>query len=188
MGTLQGTYVFEVPFGRGRSFGSGIPKALDYVIGGWQLAGNLVWAAGNPFTVYSGRNTFSNVVQSTADCNGCTRNIGQVVQEGSPGTTNYLFSAETRALFSTPAAGTNGNTGRNFFLRPNYFQTDLAVSKKLRITERFNLDLRLEISNLLNNVAFDNPTAVVTLSTFGRLRDSVISGSRKMQLGIKLNF
>lgn len=185
---LQATYVYELPFGRGKSFGSGIPRALDYVIGGWQLAGNLVWAAGNPFTVYSGRNTFSNVVQSTADCTGCTRNIGQVVQEGSPGTTNFLFSAATRALFSTPAAGTNGNTGRNFFLRPNYFQTDLAVSKKLRMTERFNLDLRLEISNLLNNVAFDNPTATISLSTFGRLRDTVISGSRKMQLGIKLNF
>lgn len=185
---LQATYVFELPFGRGRSFGSGIPRSLDYVIGGWQLAGNLVWAAGNPFTVYSGRNTFSNVVQSTANCNGCTRNIGQVVQEGTPGTTNFLFSAASRALFSPTAAGSNGNTGRNFFLRPNYFQTDLAVSKKLRMTERFNLDLRLEISNLLNNVAFDNPTAVFTSNIFGRLRDTVISGSRKMQLGIKLNF
>jgi hypothetical protein len=186
--SLQATYVYELPFGRGRTFGSDIPKVLDYIVGGWQLAGNVLWTAGSPFTVYSGRNTFSNVVQSTANCNGCTRNIGQLAQEGSPGTTNFWFDTATRGLFSTPPAGENGNTGRNFFIKPNYFQTDLAVSKKFRITERFNLDLRIDAKNLLNNPSFDNPTAVVTSTIFGRIRDSVISGSRKMQISAKLNF
>lgn len=184
---FQGTYVYELPFGRGRMFGSDMPAILDYIIGGWQLAGNVLWTSGSPFTVYSGRSTFSNVVNSTADCNGCTRNIGQLIQELG---TNYWFSSDTRALFSVPAAGTVGNTGRNFFVKPNYFQTDLAVSKKFRITERFNFDIRLDIKNLLNNPSFDNPNANLTSTTapFGRIRDSVISGSRKMQISGKLNF
>jgi len=183
--SLQATYVYEVPIGRGRTFASGIPKVIDYIIGGWQLAGNLLWTSGNPFTVYSGVNSFSNVVQSTANCNGCTRNIGSLIQESG---TNYWFSAETRALFSRPETGESGNTGRNFFLKPNYFQTDLAVSKKFSVTERFNLDLRLDARNLTNTPSFDNPTAVINSSTFGRIRDSVTSSSRKMQLSLKLNF
>jgi hypothetical protein len=185
---LQGTYVYELPFGRKRQFGSDMPKVLDYIVGGWQLAGNILWTSGSPFTVYSGRGTFTNVVNSTADCNGCTRNIGQVVQEGSPGTTVYWFDLATRNLFKTPDAGSMGNTGRNFFVKPTYFQTDLAVSKNLRLTERFNLDLRVDIRNLTNHPSFDNPTANITSGTFGRIRDSVISGSRKMQISAKLHF
>ncbi len=54
---LQATYVYELPFGKGRMFGSNIPRVLDYVIGGWQIAGNVLWTSGRPFTVYSGANT-----------------------------------------------------------------------------------------------------------------------------------
>ncbi len=185
--SFQATYVYELPLGRGRLFASDVPKAIDYLIGGWQLAGNVLWTSGSPFTVFSGRSTFSNAVNSTANCNGCTRNIGQLVQESG---TNFWFDLATRNLFGTPDAGTNGNTGRNFFIKPNYFQTDLAVSKKFTITERFNLDLRLDARNLLNNPVFDNPNANInnTAAPFGRIRDSVISNSRKMQISLKLNF
>jgi hypothetical protein len=183
---LQGTYVVELPFGRGKMFGSGIPKALDYVLGGWQLAGNVLWSSGSPFTVYSGVNTFNSVVQSTADCNGCSRDIGRLVQENG---TNYWFDAETRARFSVPAIGSNGNTGRNFFIKPRIFVTDASISKKFTLTERFNFDLRLDAKNLTNNPSFDNPGASLgTPATFGRIRDSVISSSRKMQVSVKLNF
>jgi hypothetical protein len=182
---FQATYVYELPLGRGRTFGSDIPRALDYVIGGWQVAGNILWTSGSPFTVYSGSNTFSNVVQSTADCNGCTRDIGKLVQESG---TNFWFDETTRGLFSVPATGSNGNTGRNFFVKPRYFQTDLSVSKNIRVTERFNFDVRLDARNLTNNPSFDNPTAVINSPIFGRIRDSVISGSRKMQVSLKLNF
>ena len=185
---FQGTYVYELPFGKGRMFGSNMPRALDYIVGGWQLAGNVLWTSGQPFTVYSGQNTFSNVVQSTANCNGCSRDIGKLVQEGTPGTTNFWFDTATRALFSRPGPGQFGNTGRNFFLKPRYFQTDLSVSKNFRLTERYNFDVRLDARNLTNNPSFDNPTAVITSSIFGRIRDSVTSGSRKMQVSVKFNF
>lgn len=183
--SLQGTYVFELPFGRGRRFGSEMPHVLDYIAGGWQLAGNLVLSSGRPFTVYSGVNTFSSVVQSTVNCNGCPRNLGSVVQESG---TNYFFTAEQRALFSPPAPGSNGNTGRNYFIGPRFFQTDLAVSKKFRINERFNFDLRLDARNVTNTPSFDAPTATLTLSTFGRIRDGVVSDARRMQVSLKLNF
>ena len=182
---LQATYVYELPFGRGKMFGSGIPKVLDYIIGGWQLAGNVLWSSGRPFTVYSGANTFSNVNQSTANCTGCSPYMGRLIQENG---TNYWFSAEQRAMFSIPDVGDIGNTGRNFFRTPRYFATDAAISKKFRVTERFNFDLRLDAKNLTNTPSFDNPTAVVTSPIFGRIRDSVTSSSRKLQVSVKLNF
>jgi hypothetical protein len=183
---LQATYVYELPFGRGRTFGSGMPKALDYIIGGWQLAGNVLWNSGRPFTVYAGANTFTNVIQSTANCNGCKPYMGRLIQESG---TNYWFSAEQRALFSIPDPGEIGNTGRNFFRTPRYFATDAAISKKIRMTERYSLDLRLDVKNLTNNPSFDNPNATLNgTAPFGRIRDSVTSSARKMQVSAKFNF
>jgi hypothetical protein len=87
---FQATYTYDLPFGRGRRFGSGIPKLVDYVIGGWQTAGTILSMSGRPFTVYSGINTVSNVVQSTADCANCSRHLGSLVLER-----NYLRGART---------------------------------------------------------------------------------------------
>ncbi|MDQ6787904.1 MAG: TonB-dependent receptor, partial [Acidobacteriota bacterium] len=184
---LQATYVYELPLGRGKMFGSGLPRALDYVVGGWQLAGNLIWASGRPFTVYSGANTFSNAVQSTADCIDCSKHLGHLIQENG---TNYWFSADDRTRFSIPALGSIGNTGRNYFISPRYFQTDASLSKKFKLTERFNFDLRLDAKNLTNNPSFDIPGYVLppVSTTFGRIRDSVVSNARRMQVSVKLNF
>jgi hypothetical protein len=182
---FQGTYTYDLPFGQGRSFGGGMPKALDYVLGGWMTGGTLVWASGRPFTVYSGLNTVSNVVQSTADCGSCTRDIGRLVIESNK---NFWFDSATRALFAPPAPGSIGNTGRNFFLAPPYFQWDASLSKKFRFTERVNFELRAEARNVLNNPSFDNPTAVINSGTFGRINDSVTNNARRIQWVGRLNF
>ncbi len=111
--------------------------------------------------------------------------MGNLVQENG---TNYWFDTAQRAMFSIPDPGEIGNTGRNFFITPRYFATDAAISKKFRVSERFNLDLRVDAKNLTNNPSFDNPTATFTSPTFGRIRDSVTSSSRKLQVSLKLNF
>jgi Carboxypeptidase regulatory-like domain/TonB-dependent Receptor Plug Domain len=182
---FQGTYTYELPFGTGRTFLSHMPKVVDQVLGGWETAGTVLWMSGRPFTVYSGINTVSNVVQSTADCNGCSRNSGQLVLETGR---NFWFDQATRSQFAAPAPGSIGNTGRNFFLAPNYFQWDASLAKKFRITERVSFDIRLDARNVLNNPSFDNPTAVITSTIFGRINDSVTNNARRIQLSGKLSF
>jgi hypothetical protein len=182
---LQATYVAEIPIGKGRWIGSDMPTALDWVVGGWQLAGTVLWASGRPFTVYSGLNTFSNVNQSFANCNGCSRNLGSLVERNG---TNYWFSEAAQAMFSQPAPGELGNTGRNYFIGPRTFQTDISLSKKFRFTESVNFELRADARNLTNNASFGLPTATFNSSVFGRIRDSVTSFARRIQLSGKLNF
>ncbi len=180
-----GTYVWEIPVGRDRWLGREMNKALDLLIGGWQLAGTVQWTSGRPFTVYSGVNTFNNIVSSTADCNGCSRDIGNLILENG---LNFWFDAATRGLFTSPAAGSIGNTGRNFFIAPPYFQTDASLSKKFKINERMSFDLRFDAKNLLNHPSFDNPTAVYTSAIFGRINDSVTNAARRIQVSGKFNF
>src|SRR6185503_287126 len=182
---FQGTYTYELPFGKDRKFLSGIPTVVDHIIGGWQMSGTVIWMSGRPFTVYSGINSLSSVVQSTADCNGCTRNSGSLVLESGR---NFWFDAATRSQFAAPVPGSIGNTGRNFFLAPNYFQWDSSLSKKFKITEQVSFDLRLDARNVLNNPSFDNPTAVITSTIFGRINDSVTNNARRIQVSGKVSF
>lgn len=186
---FTGYAIYDLPFGRNQRFGANAPAFLNRIIEGWNVNGVLTLSSGRPFTVYSGSNQLSNIVQSTADCNGCSRNMGKVDPRSStfagvPG----FFTAAQIAKFSQPAAGSIGNTGRNYFNGPGRYNLDMAFLKKTTISEGINLELRLEIFNLTNTPVFGFPTAVITSTTFGRIRDGIVNESRKIRLGAKINF
>jgi len=182
---LQAYYVIDLPFGKGRRFASEIPTALDLIIGGWQIAGTFNLASGRPFTVYSGLNTFSNVVSSTANCNNCPRDLGALIQRNG---TNYFFTEEAASRFSIPAPGELGNTERNQFTGPRQFQTNVSLSKKFKFTERYSFDLRVDALNVTNTPVFGFPTTSLTSSAFGEIRDNVNSLARRLQFSGKFNF
>jgi hypothetical protein len=188
---FQGTYVYELPFGKEKWLATN-NKVIDYIVGGWQLAGTIVWMSGRPFTVYSGSNTVSNVVQATANCTNCPRDLGQLVLENGR---NFWFDAAARTMFGTnvpgsaiPLPGQLGNTGRNYFIAPIYFQTDASLSKKFKLTEKLNFDFRVDAKNLTKNPSFDNPTALITSGTWGRINDTVTNNARRIQFSGKINF
>ncbi len=185
---FQATYVYELPFGSGKSFSSG-SKAVNYVIGGWQVSGTTLWQSGRPFTVYSGANTVSSVIQSPANCNGCSSNMGKVVVENG---INYYFTAAQRALFTSPDPGTLGNTGRNFFRNAGYFQTDLSVLRKFKFGEKWAFDFRVDARNLINHPNFDisasNSNLTFNNTAFGRILDGVANSARRIQFSGKLSF
>jgi len=182
---FQGTYTYDLPFGKGMRFASDASGVLQHLLGGWSTSGTIIKQSGRPFTVYSGLNTLSNVVQSTANCNDCDRHLGSLVLESGK---NFWFDSPDRARFSAPPPGSIGNTGRNFFIAPVYFQWDSSLNKKFRITERVAFDLRVDARNVLNKPAFDNPTAVINSTTFGRINDTVTNNARRIQWSGRLTF
>src|SRR6185369_15582788 len=99
---FQGTYTYDLPFGKGMRFASDASGVLQHLLGGWSTSGTIIKQSGRPFTVYSGLNTLSNVVQSTANCNSCDRSLGSLVIESGK---NFWFDASDRAKFSAPAPG-----------------------------------------------------------------------------------
>ena len=182
---FQGQLVWELPFGRGRRFASEASPALDALINGWQLASQVVIQSGRPMTVYAGSNTFSNVVQTPASCNGCSRNLGAVHEEDG---IVFYFNANERAKFSTPDPGQFSNVGRNYFRGPMYSNLNVTASKRTRIRGTQSLEFRVDATNVLNHASFGFPTLTVTSTTFGRIYNSVDSAARQIQLGVKYTF
>ena len=183
---IQSYWIYELPFGRGKKFGENAGALLHRVIGGWQVAGFLTISGGRPFTVFSGNNTAFNTVSSTADCSNCSSAMGAVREEGG---LKWYFSPEERARFSsTTALGTVGTTGRNVFRGPGAFNMDMSLNKRITVTETKFLEVRADVTNFTNTPTFGFPTTTITSTTFGRIRDTVLSGSRKIQLGAKFTF
>ncbi len=182
---LQMIGVQELPFGRNQRFASSAGPLLNRLIGGWNLSGLFRITSGRPFSVFAGSNTFNSFVGSFVNCSGCNRSDGAVRQED--GLVWYFNQAE-RAKFSTPGAGELGSVGRNFFRGDRVLNLDFSIAKKTALTERFNLELRADFTNLTNSASFGFPTATITSATFGRIRDTVVSNSRQTMLAAKINF
>lgn len=186
--SFQGYAVYNLPFGRSGRFLKDANPLVNQLVGGWEIASSVILQSGRPFTVYSGAFTLSNDVLSPANCTGCTPDMGKIIQESG---TNFIFSAAQRAMFSTPDPGKLGNTGRNFFTAAPFFNMDMTVRKRFTFGEARSLEFRADINNLTNTPSFEFPipsTSGIASSTFGRVRDSVNSNARHIQVGLRFNF
>ena len=88
--------------------------------------------------------------------------------------------------FTLPAFGSEGNETPNRFLNPGYADTDLTLKKAIRITERVDLELRLDTFNLFNRVNFTAVDAKLQDTTFGQSTSTY--APRNMLLGARINF
>jgi carboxypeptidase family protein len=174
-------YTYELPFGPGKSFGSGATGVLDKLISGWQWNGILQWQTGFPFTPTVGSNT-----SGTGD----TRNPDVPDRNpqftGNPilGTQAHWFDANA---FSKPAAGTFGNAGRSPLVGPKLANFDTSFFKNIKVTERWNLQFRTEIFNLFNHTNFGRPNPGISGTNAG-LITTTATKSRQLQFALKLGF
>jgi hypothetical protein len=183
---LQAQGVWELPFGQGRRYGGGVGRAADALIGGWTLSTQWIARSGRPMTVYSGANTLSNVVQTPANCSGCSPKFGSIHDEDGLA---WYFRPDERAKFSQPGPGEFGNTGRNFFRGPGDFKNiNMSFAKRTPIVGRQILEIRADATNVLNSPTWGFPTLTSTSALFGRNRVPLSGNSRKFMLGVKYYF
>jgi hypothetical protein len=181
--TFVQSIVYDLPFGKGKRFvSSGIGAA---VVGGWRISSFLTLMSGLPL-YFSASSTSLKAPGNTQTPN----LIAPVKILHGIGIGNPWFSTSSFA----PAAGTAfGNVGRNYLSGPNFFNLDAALSKSIRFTERYNLDLRLEAFGVTNTPQFffttgNGTVAGLTLnsSSWGAITSA--TGGRQLQLGAKFNF
>ena len=158
---LYGTFI--LPFGKGQPYvqnGWG-----GKILGGWQVNPVISYYTGLPFTVTgAGGPLNANGATQTADQVGAYKYIGgQPLRTGQTcATTDLSCHYFDPTAFAAPLITSNanahfGNTGRNQFRGPGYFEMDLSVSREFSLTERFKLQLRAEAFSLTNTPHFGNP-------------------------------
>ncbi len=174
--TFNQSYIYELPFGRGRRFLQAGPAS--WILGGWQLNGILTLMTGPAIN-------FSSSAPANAPGNAQTPNInGPFRVTGGVNDTTWFDTT----MFSAPASNTFGNVGRNAASGPGFFNLDGSLFRQVRLTERFSLELRAESFSVTNSPRWqlNNPNTNVNDANFGYIRGA--GGNRSMQLGAKLIF
>jgi hypothetical protein len=183
----------ELPFGKGRRFGSSMPKALDLVAGGWSLGYVMQGRTGFPITL-------ATVGVSQQSPRGVQRpnrlresEVGERIIQRWFGNGNVFECAagtdDGRCAYQRPSIGTFGNSSIGTERAPAYFNVDVSVNKQFNIGERQNLLFRVEMYNLPNMTMF-NPPAFRDLSAplnFG-LINAQANNPRNIQFALKYRF
>jgi hypothetical protein len=182
------SFVFEVPFGRGRWLGGNLNPVLDSILGGWVLSGVNTMTSGQPINFRYGPSPVTNNLPSFLGGVALRPNVvcDPVNRESRPDPTNGYF---VRSCLTTPTLDQPfGNAGRNIARSDNFFQFDLGVHKQFRlpINEETRLELRAEFFNLFNRTNFQAANSDINSAAFGTIRSAF--PARQIQLALKFSF
>ena len=167
--------IWELPFGRGRTYGANMSRSLNLIAGGWQLNTICHWQSGNPLT-------FGNVILRGS--------LKDVPLSGDQRSVDRWFNVE---LFERAPARQLLNNIRNFPLRFSNIRgdaqtkMDISLIKLFHVTERVRIQFRAEAFNAMNHVNFNPPNMAVTGTAFGTVTGQG-SLSRQFQGVLKVIF
>ena len=142
------TWIYELPFGKGKKFMTTSNPVIQALFGGWQLQGFNSNQSGEPFSVTSGAKTYQFGANSRVALTGANEPSDTLV----PGTLGPVFFTST-AGFQLASAGSTG-IGRNTFQGPAFWDMDGAFSKNFSIKEKAKVNFRVEAFNALNHANF----------------------------------
>ena len=184
--------IYELPFGRGRTFASNLAGWKNGLVGAWTVASIITAQSGFPFTPQLSYNP-----SNTGDTRNPVRPFLNPDFTGNVVTGNPSQWFNPAAFIAPPStSGFFGNSGRNTYTGPGLATWDFSVLKETRVRERLSVQFRAEIFNLLNRANFNTPNLIVfTPPTAANLTGlsgtagsitSTSTTSRQVQFGLKL--
>lgn len=188
--------VYNLPFGRGLRFGSSMNKALDAIVGGWEIGPTFRWTSAFPFAPSDGSRWATNwEISSGATPNGnpipastTVRSLSSTNKSVAGQANLWADPAAALAAFSETLPGQSGT--RNTLRLSGIFSIDLGVYKNFTMpySEKHKVQFRWETFNLTNSVQFSNVSASLTsTTTFGLLSGQRVD-PRQMQFALRYSF
>jgi hypothetical protein len=185
--------IWEIPF-------TSTVKAVNAVLGGWQLNAITVYQSGAPFSIVctlpypqcdfnaDGQTTWFEGAQASGDRVNVSR-----TDLGNPSQEQWLSGVLTGADVTMPGRGTLASQPRNAFRGPGYFNTDFSLFKNVSVpwsgSRSARAQLRIEIFNIFNRAHLRTPTNLTNSPTFGQVTGTrALTQPRVIQLGVKFHF
>jgi hypothetical protein len=154
---------------------------LGEFLRGVNFSGILTLQTGQPFTVNSSLDV--NFDGNLSDRLGQVKNL--VVSD--KGMTRLTLAPNTSSFSLLALAGTDGTVGRNTFRSSGVASLDLAISRKIQLTESQKINLRLEAFNIFNRTHFGVPIRILEAPSFGSSVNTSLD-SRVLQFAITYSF
>lgn len=169
--SMSGAVIYNIPVG-------GLTGFARAILGDWSLDNLITVRSALPVTVLGPIFTTIAGTQFQSRPN---------VVSGVP---LYLYGTQypggkafNPAAFVNPPLGQQGNLGRNVLRGFGAWQSDLALHRQFRLTERLGLQFRTEFFNIFNHPNFGAPTNSLTSPLFGRSTQTLASSLGSGGLG-----
>ncbi len=171
-------YVYDFPFGRGRTFGGAWHPFVDALLGGWAVEGLIQMQTGTSSTVLTGRDQ---------------ANVGKTRERA-----NVLFNPNLEGrrnpdrMFATEAFElqpnyTWGNSGVGIIHDDGRYVWDISVAKKFAVREGHSIEFRAEFFNFPNHINFVNGREWnMNSKDFGTTRSA--TAERQIQFALRYQF
>jgi hypothetical protein len=181
---LNGTGVYALPFGRGRTFLANDNRLLDLAIGGWKASMTAVVYSGFPVTI--------NAAQNVGDTNNKAERPNQVsnVHFHAHTIANWWGGSNTQdilAKYVQPAAGTYGNAAVGSERGPGFQDYDASLFKDFTIFREQKFGFRADFFNATNTTSLGNPNNTQGATNIGQI-NSARSNNRQIQFSGKYQF
>jgi hypothetical protein len=175
---------YDLPFGRGKRFGSSWDGAMNTIVGNWEVDVIERVLSGFPVFIVDSNNQSGVFFQQNASNQNrpdmtCNANSG-------PHTLTEWFNT---ACFTRAASGELGNAPRAPVSGPRFVNTDFSLIKHFPLPyEGMRMDFRAEFFNLFNHAQFGTPNPDINaVGQFGVI-NSTVGNPRVIQFALKLIF
>jgi carboxypeptidase family protein/TonB-dependent receptor-like protein len=175
------SYIWELPFGRGRHWGNSWNRAMDLAFGGWQVTGIHALQSGLALTATLAG---ANVVNLGGERRARPNLVGEPELSESQRTLARWFNTDAFAAFAVPQAF--GNAGVGIMRGPGLANFDFTFAKNFQVTDRRYFQFRTEIFNAFNHPNFGPPNIARDSSGFGQILSA--APARIIQFGVKFYF
>ncbi|MBS1815062.1 MAG: TonB-dependent receptor [Acidobacteria bacterium] len=173
----------ELPFGRGKRFGSHANGVTSTLISGWKINGIFTAQSGQPLT-------FDGTATGGANRVNLVPGVDPVIH-GKRSNTDIVNAYFNTAAFANPAAYTYGTVKRTYggVRGPGLVNLDASLVKSTRFFDRISTDLRAEMFNVTNTPHFGLPNTSRNAAAFGTITGVRNSPpAREIQVALKIKF
>ncbi len=215
---FKANWVYELPFGRGKMLFNGVGGALDRVVGGWEFHGTAriqsgrLQDFGNVVLVGMTRKDLQkayklrfddaariayilpqDIIDNTIRAFSVSATSATGYGSLGPPTGRYIAPANSRSCIEV----FDGNCApvQTAITGPMFTRLDMSLVKRVKITERFNFELRGEFLNAFNNINYFGVAGASNNATFGQVtaayrdpNNTLDPGGRLVQIVARLNF
>ncbi|MDR3698163.1 MAG: TonB-dependent receptor [Candidatus Sulfopaludibacter sp.] len=188
-----GSFIYQLPVGKGRGIMTNAAKPVELLLGGWQVSGITTIQSGVPLAVTDGTSNngglnsgFNNRANYSASCGS---HAGIVNRPNGLSSTQGLQWFDVTCFSDHTASYTYGTSVPGNVWGPGIVNFDLSLSKAVRFHENLEIQVRADAFDAMNTPHFSNPNT--TCCTAQSAAFGVITGTstpRQLQLGVHFAF
>jgi len=197
---FNANFIWDMPFGHGRHWGSSAHGVTNAIFGGWTVSGLFRLTSGFPFSVGAGNGWATDFeLEGTSFVQGAKPKTGLYRdQDGDPNVFQNAINLTCTCFagdgfnknFRATYAGESGQ--RNIFRGPGYFGIDGGLAKIWNLKEDKMIRFSWEVFNVTNSVRFDALGSLpnqdlVDITGFGKLNGELTT-PRVMQFSLRFAF